>query len=180
MIMALILQTTYSMQINYQFDYRTRGSRRTISNEEQKQLNTELRDAAFAGKFETVEKLLAEGAEIDAAVDQGHTALYFAVSGGMFGSPVHTVNLLLEKGADPNLATKQGTTPLHVAYQNNRETIQDALKAKHANQKAEDSWGHIPSDYPLIIKKKKKRCLNCFRFVRRKNADLNTELIPKI
>merc|ERR1712098_98886 len=156
-----------------------RGARGTISNAEQKQLNMELRDAAFAGRFETVKKLLAKGAEIDAADDEGHTALYFAVSGGTYGSPTKTVEVLLSQGADPNLATTQGTTPLHVAYQKKREDIQVALLAKQANRDAKDIWGHVPLDSPL----KKKKCTGCanfFRFVRRKNANLNTEMIAKI
>merc|ERR1712034_247151 len=110
----------------------------------------------------------------------GHTSLYFAVFGGIYGSPTETVKRLLEKGSDPNLATEQGTTPLHVAYQKQRKDISVILLQNNANPLAEDSWGHIPSDYPLEKKKKKcTDCLNIFRFLRRKKTNLNTQMIAK-
>lgn len=107
--------------------------------------STRLVDAARAGQFDTVLKLLQEGCNVNVRDEFGSTALIYAVAahkeevvkalldhgadinladddGGtaffysiFWGCPVSTVKLLIEHGADVNFRDRKGNTALMIA-----------------------------------------------------------------
>ena len=76
------------------------------SNNERKIEGRELIDASFAGNVELITKLLAAGADVNAADQNGITPLIAASSSLQKGA----VELLLSHAADPSLKTKEGFT----------------------------------------------------------------------
>ena len=67
--------------------------------------------AAKKGDLEKVEKLIAEGADLDATDSRGNSALYLAASKGH----ADVVEALAQAGADVDIDNSFGSTPLHVA-----------------------------------------------------------------
>jgi ankyrin repeat protein len=74
----------------------------------ERKMLTPLMSAAGKGDLPTVEKLLGERADVNAADADGYTALHYAVHCG----DVKVVRALLAAGADVNARTKNNVTPL--------------------------------------------------------------------
>lgn len=80
--------------------------------------------AATNGHDETINLLLVMGADINAASDNGATALMMAVR----GYHPKTVQLLLDEGADPDVQNKAGDTALDWALKRNHQALAKLLK----------------------------------------------------
>ncbi len=93
-----------------------------------------LREAATAGDIDSVKKLLAEGLDVDAPVnDYGSTALTFAAGGGH----LELVRFLVEKGADVNVTdTFYQFTPVTNAVFEDRAEV-----AAHLVEHGADAFG---------------------------------------
>jgi hypothetical protein len=78
-----------------------------------KQVNTgfPLNDAAYTGRQDAIEKLLANGEDINTQAGNGWTPLLAAVAQGY----PKIVKFLLERGANPDVYNLQGITPLMFA-----------------------------------------------------------------
>ena len=74
---------------------------------------TPLMLAVDHGNIDSVRKLLAAGADVNAKDVFGRTALAYACSSGRASDDV--IELLLSAGADPNAADKAGVAPLYSA-----------------------------------------------------------------
>lgn len=72
---------------------------------------TDLHKAARDGELDEIERLLAEGLNVNEKGAQGRTALHRALGGGF----AECAALLIEKGADPNQADSLKRTSLHWA-----------------------------------------------------------------
>jgi uncharacterized caspase-like protein len=79
-----------------------------------------LRKAASYGNRREVERLLSEGADVNAKDKAGLTALHFAASQG----GKDAAQLLLDRGADINAKDYVGATPLHYATRRKKEAAQ--------------------------------------------------------
>ena len=110
---------------------------------------TALLFAARVGDLESAQRLVAAGADINAASDEGVTPL-IAASAGMVAIAANEYHLsvspsghqdvalfLLEKSADPNRKDRLGQTALHGAAQTGRAKLVSALLAHGANPNAE-------------------------------------------
>lgn len=82
-----------------------------------------LLNAAYDGNYDLVEKLLSQGADINACNNQKETALFIAVDEGYSG----VVELLLERGADPKLSDENGDTALDIARYHGYKEIENIL-----------------------------------------------------
>ena len=100
--------------------------------------NNKLIQSSKFGNKETVEKLLKEGADVNAKNSEGYTALELASRNG------HTeiVSMLLEKGADVNAKTNEGITALiRASEKGHTETVARLLeKGADVNAKDSDGW----------------------------------------
>jgi ankyrin repeat protein len=67
-----------------------------------------LKDGGWPGRLDVVEALLQGGADVNARMKNGGTALHMAVG----RSSRELVELLIERGADVNASTENGRTPL--------------------------------------------------------------------
>lgn len=101
-------------------------------------LNNRLLDAAWAGQTETVEALIAHGAEVDARDIEGITPLYLAATHGQ----TEMVEALIASGADVNVHNDLGWTPLHRAGANGETETVKTLIASGADVNARDNEGN--------------------------------------
>jgi uncharacterized protein len=73
--------------------------------------SSDVADAAERGDKAAIQKLIAQHADVNAAQNDGATALHWAV----FHSDKEMVDLLLHSGANPKIANREGSTPLWLA-----------------------------------------------------------------
>ena len=94
--------------------------------------------AAEAGRFVDVQRLLAAGADLTATTSDGWTALHWAVYKGHDD----VVTMLLGAGADPTATTLHGWTALHAAADMGRVDMLAALLGVGADPTAttRDGW----------------------------------------
>lgn len=98
-----------------------------------------LQQAAKSGDFAEAERLIKEGADVNAINSDG-APLHFAAIYDKYD----LAELLIAKGADVNLKTKGGWTPLHFVRS---KDIAQLLISKGANVYAKDAGGSTPADY---------------------------------
>ena len=79
-----------------------------------------------AAQYETIEKMIARGADPNAGDDGGVAALHRAVRTRCAAA----VRALLANGADPKLKNKSGSTPLHLAVQTTGRGESGSVAAK--------------------------------------------------
>ncbi|MBU9766950.1 ankyrin repeat domain-containing protein [Mycobacterium sp. TNTM28] len=94
-------------------------------------------------KVSNVSRLLAEGADVNAADAQGFTPLLFAAA----SDSVDVVRLLLDAGADIEAANDKGETPLYKAVRNTTRgavPITQLLLKRGANPNAQLANGSSP------------------------------------
>ena len=103
---------------------------------------TPLHLAAFFGRREAVEQLLASGADLSAVSRNSltNTPLHAAVAGGH----VEVSLLLIERGAGVNAKDAGGHTPLHIAAEAGYLPVVEALLAKGADPHAVDMEDKTP------------------------------------
>jgi len=89
---------------------------------------TALMKAAMNGHTQTVDLLIAKGADVNVEDKVSETALMKAAINGH----LQTVDLLIKGGADVNVEDKYGKTALHWADFNNKTAIIKLLKANGA------------------------------------------------
>lgn len=101
-------------------------------------VNAPLADAARAGDLDTVQALVADGADLDAPHGDGMTALHWAALNGN----VPLATLLVEAGADLTTVTRLGRhTPLHVASRAGHAGVVGTLLAAGADPLARTDTG---------------------------------------
>lgn len=98
---------------------------------------TPLTAAAFGGRREVVEYLLANGVNVNEPASDGQTALFAAAGGGKR----EIVDILLAKGADPNAGENGQTALAAAAAWSNDPAIVRALLARGADVKVVDGSG---------------------------------------
>jgi ankyrin repeat protein len=92
---------------------------------------------------EIISLLLKYGASVDLRDDNGHAALYYAVTAG----DKEIISLLLKYGADINETDKQGLTLVHRAVMRGQKDALQILLAKEADAEVRDSAGRTPLSY---------------------------------
>ena len=96
-----------------------------------KEGQTPLHKAAWEGRKEVAELLLANKADVNAKDKDGFTPLHLAASRGH----KEVAELLLAKGADVNAQDRSlGWTPLHVALTNGRKDVADLLRQRGGHE----------------------------------------------
>jgi ankyrin repeat protein len=123
----------------------SRGAASRESKLESKQMTngtTPLMFAAEKGDLSAVEKLLAQGAAVNATRSDGYTALHCAAQSGNLG----VVQVLLKAGANVNARAKQNVSPLMVSIDMawGKPQITLALIRAGADVNAAESRGDTP------------------------------------
>ena len=103
--------------------------------------------SAEKGNVEFIEKMIKNGAEINAAGTSGNTALHLAV----IRANIQTINALIKSGADVNSRNNMGRTALHFAAEAGNQQIMAVLKQSGADFLLSDKSGLTPD---AIINKK--------------------------
>lgn len=112
-----------------------------------------LRDASKAGNVAAVRELLGKGTKVNAANENGFTALHMAAEWGKadyaaYGVSAEVATVLVEAGANKEARTNWGGgTPLHVAAMNGKAEVVTVLLQAGANKEAKDNNGGTPLEY---------------------------------
>jgi ankyrin repeat protein len=105
-----------------------------------------IEDAVIAGDVATVEKLIAEGVDVNnKGAMLGLRPLHYAV----MASNKAMIELLLAKGANINIKKNDGYTPLHLAVGRGNVAMVELLVAKGADVNVKNNAG----DTPLMLAK---------------------------
>jgi len=113
---------------------------------------TALYTAAQFGFAKLVRILLAHGASIDLADNEGATALHIAAEDGN----LEVVSLLMKMGADLDHSRNDGCTPLQLAAQNNRSNVVNLFISHEAQLNLVNNQGFNPlhtaafNDHPEV------------------------------
>jgi ankyrin repeat protein len=106
-------------------------------------LVAKLQQAVLHGNKEEAERLIAQGADINAKFVFGTTLLHLATSLGSLGNEV--AKLLIAQGADINAKENISRfTPLHFAVRENQKDVAQLLIAKGADVNAKNNIGETP------------------------------------
>lgn len=103
---------------------------------------TPLHLAAFFGRLEAADRLIAAGAALNATSTNSmrNTPLHAAVAGGR----TDVALLLIERGADVSAPDSGQHTPLHIAAENGNAPVVEALLARGADPHAVDVEDKTP------------------------------------
>jgi len=118
---------------------------------------TLLMEAARADNPELIKRLAAEGADVNAMLENGATALMIAVDDRWANRP-SAVRALIGAGASVNIGYSDGRTPLAVAAGLNRLEMSRALTGAGAdvNARSNDGWTPLmraaQTDNPELVK----------------------------
>jgi len=96
-----------------------------------------LADAMMRAERDTVEILLRQKADLNAAQADGMTALHWAARQG----DLDMVRTLLKAGAKPDIATRYGVTPFYIASQNSNTAMIDAFLRAGVNPNTANPGG---------------------------------------
>lgn len=99
-----------------------------------------LHSALLQQKPNEVERLIAEGADVNATIENGYTPLHLAA--GRRDAPL--IEVLLKHGANVNAADQRGATPLHSAVLAGDTTVVRMLLNHGADINATTEVGHTP------------------------------------
>ncbi|MBI5327091.1 MAG: ankyrin repeat domain-containing protein [Deltaproteobacteria bacterium] len=128
-----------------------------------------LHEAAKSGSLAEVERLIKEGADVNAKNESARTPLHMATSKDIAelliakGADVHARNdiagtplyqatskditeLLIAKGANVNEKDRDHWTPLHSAAMNGKKEVAEFLIVKGSDVNARNIYGYTPSD----------------------------------
>lgn len=92
------------------------------------------------GRYQTVEHLLNNGADVNQATKSGITPIHNAAKAGF----VRTANLLIKHGADVNAQDQSGQTPLHLAAKATHPAMCELLLRNGADTTVRDLGGGTP------------------------------------
>ena len=101
---------------------------------------SDVADAAMRGDVAAVRKLIAAKADVNAAQNDGATALHWAV----YASNNELVDVLLKAGANPKAANREGATPLWIASVNSHPGILMSLLGAGADPNEKLPLGRTP------------------------------------
>ncbi|XP_048243370.1 uncharacterized protein LOC124139633 [Haliotis rufescens] len=120
--------------------------------------------AALGNNGPAMKLILEKGAEVNAATEQGETALHLAVC----KNEIEVVKFLLDKGADVNAKTKMGKTPIHDAVYYKKTDAAKLLLEKGADV-------NIPADdeRPLLQVAVANTDIEMVKMLTEKGADVN-------
>jgi ankyrin repeat protein len=102
--------------------------------------HTLLMFAADTGNGAIARDLLEHGAEVDARLGNGNTALFMCIG----RRSEQCMDALIQYGANVNASNNDGLTPLHVAAKNDNVSIVGQLLAHNADWKLKDKNGLTP------------------------------------
>jgi Zn-dependent protease with chaperone function len=111
---------------------------------------TPLMQAAYNDDVEQINKLISEGADLEAKDIEGSTALDWAV----YGYSYEAAEALLEAGANPNTKDEYGSTPLINAVFNEDAEMVGLLMKYGANPYTQDNDGLSAIDHAKKLKDK--------------------------
>ena len=103
----------------------------------QQRLDKKLRNACGNGKLPEIERLLTEGADINAKDDEGSSALHYAACRGRLEAAI----LLIAKKADIRVADNKGKTILMTACEYYHKNIAEMLVQQDCNVTAKENDG---------------------------------------
>ena len=101
--------------------------------------------AAFFGRTEAAELLIARGAEVN--TPSRNAQRVNALHAALAGPAPELARSLLAAGADVNLAQQDGVTPLHEAAHNGRADLVQLLLDHGADPSARDGKGRTARDF---------------------------------
>jgi len=113
-----------------------------INREYREQLNAALLGAARCGNIRWANRLIGQGANVNAADNIGNTAIHIASRSGY----LELVKLLINRDANINTANNNGERAIDIAAANDRIELVDSLIERDADVEAEDNEHHKAID----------------------------------